>query len=90
MIQNHPRGPTDRILVLEALLALLLVALFLGLYFVPAGEPMFEPEWWAWPVLGGLFFGILLLDQWRRKRRARSGLSNALPDAEVTPPEELP
>ena len=89
MTQNPPRR-TDRILLLEALLALVLVALFMVLYFVPASDPPFEPEWWAWPVLGGLFFGILLLDQWRRKRRGKSGLSNALPEREVTPPEELP
>jgi peptidoglycan/LPS O-acetylase OafA/YrhL len=90
MIQNRPRGGADRILLLEALLALILFALFLLLYFVPAGEATFEPAWWAWPVLAGLFFGILLLDQWRRKRRAKSGLSNALPEGEVAPPEELP
>ena len=90
MTQNHPRGSTDRILLLEALLALVLIALFMALYFVPAGQATFEPRWWAWPLLAGLFFGILLLDQWRRKRRAKSGLSNALPEAEVTPPEELP
>ena len=89
MTQNPPRR-TDRILLLEAVLALLLIALFLGLYFVPAGKPTFEPEWWAWPVLAGLFFGILLLDQWRRKRRPKTGLSNALPEREVLPPEELP
>ena len=90
MTPNPARGGADRILLLEALLALLLFALFMLLYFVPAGEATFEPAWWAWPVLAGLFFGILLLDQWRRKRRAKSGLSNALPEGEVTPPEELP
>ena len=90
MIQNQPRGRADRILLLEALLALILFALFMVLYFVPAGEATFEPAWWAWPVLAGLFFGILVLDQWRRKRRAKSGLSNALPEGEVGPPEELP
>ena len=90
MTQNSPRRGVDRILLLEALLALLLVALFLLLYFVPAGEPTFEPVWWAWPVLAGLFFGILLLDRWRRKRHGKLGLSNALPEREVTPPEELP
>ena len=90
MIQTRPDSGVDRILLLEAALALLLFALFMALYFVPAGEATFQPAWWAWPVLAGLFFGILLLDQWRRKRRAKSGLSNALPEGEVTPPEELP
>jgi peptidoglycan/LPS O-acetylase OafA/YrhL len=90
MTQNRPRSGADRILLLEALLTLVLVALFMVLYFVPASDPTFEPEWWAWPVLAGLFFGILALDRWRRKRRGRMGLSNALPEQEVAPPEELP
>ena len=90
MIQNRPSGGTDRILLLEAVLTLLLIALFMLLYFVPAGQATFEPAWWAWPVLAGLFFGILLLDRWRRKRQGKPGLSSALPEREVTPPEELP
>ena len=80
-MKNTPsRGGADRILLLEAVLALLLFALFVMLYVVPAGDATLEPRWWAWPVLAVLFFGILLLDQWRRKRRAGSGLSNAVPD----------
>ena len=90
MIEHPPRPGADWILLLEALLALVLVALFLVLYFVPASDPPFEPEWWAWPVLAALLFGILALDRWRRRRRGRLGLSNALPEREVPPPEELP
>ncbi|MBW3628832.1 MAG: hypothetical protein KY464_05995 [Gemmatimonadetes bacterium] len=90
MNQTSPRGAADHVLLLEAVLVLLFFALFIMLYFVPAGGNTFRPEWWAWPVLVGLFFGILALDQWRRKRRAKSGLSNALPDSEVIEPEDLP
>jgi hypothetical protein len=80
MKHTPSRGGADRILLLEAVLALLLFALFVMLYVVPAGDSALEPEWWTWPLLAGLFFGILLLEQWRRKRRAKGGLSNALPD----------
>jgi peptidoglycan/LPS O-acetylase OafA/YrhL len=90
MKTTSPRSGSDPILILEALLALVLFGLFMMLYFLPAGGATFEPEWWAWPVLVGLFFGILALDRWRRKRRAKSGLSNALPEAEVVRPDELP
>lgn len=90
MNQTPPGSGTDRVLLLEAVLALLFFALFIMLYFVPAGGGTFRPRWWAWPVLAGLFFGILALDQWRRKRRAKSGLSNALPESEVLGPEDLP
>ena len=89
MKQTPVRGGTDRILLLEAGLALLLFALFVMLYLVPAGNATFEPKWWAWPVLAGLFFGILLLDQRRRKGRAKSGLSNALPEDEADRPGDL-
>ena len=89
MNQTPPRSGADRVLLLEAVLTLLFFALFVMLYFVPAGGSTFRPRWWAWPVLVGLFFGILSLEQWRRKRRAKSGLSNALPESEVTEPEDL-
>lgn len=90
MTTTRARSGTDRVLLLEAVLVLVLLALFLILYFVPAGEGTFEPAWWAWPLLAALFFGILGLEQWRRKRRAKSGLSNALPEAGAGGPEELP
>ena len=73
MRQTPPRSGSDPILLVEAVLVLVLFALFIVLYFVPAGGGMLEPRWWAWPLLALLFFGILLLDHWRRKRHARSG-----------------
>ena len=90
MKQTPAGSGTDPILLLEAVLALLLFALFVMLYFVPAGTARFQPAWWAWPVLAGLFFGILLLDQWRRKRRGKSGLSNALPEEDAARRSDLP
>jgi lipopolysaccharide export LptBFGC system permease protein LptF len=74
MTQTPPRSGSDPILLVEAVLVLLLFALFIMLYFVPAGGGTLEPRWWAWPVLALLFFGILGLEHWRRKRRAGSGL----------------
>jgi hypothetical protein len=85
-----PREHADRVLLLEVVLALLLFGLFIGLYFVPAGGTTFRPQWWAWPVMAALFFGILLLDRWRRKRRRRTGLSNAIPDTGFIPPNDVP
>jgi hypothetical protein len=85
MIPRRNRKPTDALLLLEAGLVLLFIGLFLVLYFVPAGAGAFLPQWWAWPLLAGLFFGILLLERERRKRREGSRMSAALrlePDQE--------
>jgi len=83
-------GRTDPILLLEAGLTLLLFALFIILYFQPAGTGDVVPEWWTAPLLGALFFTILLLERWRRKRRGKSELSRGLADPTEAPPDELP
>jgi peptidoglycan/LPS O-acetylase OafA/YrhL len=72
MKQTRTRSGTDRLLLLEAGLVLLLFALFVILYFVPVGEGSFAPQWWTWPLLVGLFFGILALEHRRRKQREQS------------------
>ena len=89
-MRQDPPQTTDRTLLVEAGLVLLLFALFIGLYFVPAGRGQLVPEWWVWPVLGSLFFGILLLERWRRKHREKGRLSRGLRDfPEETPDGEL-
>jgi hypothetical protein len=65
-----PRSTTDPILLVEAGLALLLFGLFIALYLVPAEDGVAGTRWWAAPLLAALFFGILGLEGWRRKRRA--------------------
>lgn len=69
---------TDRLLLLEAGLILLLVVLTVFLYWVPAARVPFAPRWYAPLVLGGLFFAILGLHSWRRRRGARSAMRQAI------------
>ena len=71
-------GRTDPILLLEAVLALVLFGLFILLYFRPFGLGDPTPAWWTAPLLGGLFFAILFLERWRRKKRNRAALSRGL------------
>lgn len=71
---------TDLLLLLEVALVLLLLGLFVAFYLVPAEEGTVGRPWWRTPVVVGLFFLVLGLERRRRKRRARSGLSNALAD----------
>lgn len=78
------RGPgrADLLLLAEIGLGLLLFVLFLVLYWVPAGaEGVFVPRWWAWPLLGVVFFAILALEGRRRRYRERSDLKRALNEA---------
>lgn len=69
----------DPILMIEVALVIALFVLFLLLYLVPAGSGVLVPAWWAWPVLAVVFFGILVLERWRRKRRDRAELSRGVP-----------
>lgn len=93
---NLDRGPrgTDPLLLVEAALALLLFALFVFLFLVPAARPPFDPEWWTWPLVGTVFFGLLGVDALRRKRgrsreraaaRPGSRAGSTRPDEPVPP-----
>lgn len=64
---GSPRG-TDPLLLVEAALALLLFGLFVFLFLLPAARPPFLPRWWTWLLVGTVFFALLGLDAWRRKR----------------------
>lgn len=62
---------TDPLLLLEAALVILLIALFLFLYVVPTRTRLSDIPWWSPVLLGGLLFGLLLFHAWRRKRSQR-------------------
>jgi hypothetical protein len=69
MVDNeNPRSGLDRILLIEIGLGLLLFALTVALFLIPAAREPFLPRWWSWPVLASLFFGIVALDHWRRRQ----------------------
>lgn len=74
-MSTQTRGPrgTDPLLLVEAAMVLVLFALFVFLFLLPAGRPPFLPEWWSWLLVGTVFFGTLGLDAWRRKRGRREG-----------------
>lgn len=67
---DAPRG-TDPVLLAEAGLALILLALTVYLFLIPSASPSSEPAWWTWLLLGTLFFGLIGLDTWRRRRDRR-------------------
>ena len=73
----------DRLLMLELALGVLLFALAFFLYLLPAAREPFLPAWWSLPLLGGLFFGILALDRYRRRPRH---LIHRLPKLGGVPP----
>lgn len=73
-----PATRADPVLLLEVGLVLLLLGLFIALYWVPSSDETFVADWWVFPLLGALFFGILLLEGWRRRRGNRSALREAL------------
>jgi protein-S-isoprenylcysteine O-methyltransferase Ste14 len=78
MVEEPSPTRNDPLLLLEAVLVVLLVVLFIVLYFIPIASDSFLPEWWAWIVLAILFFGVLALDSWRRRKRRREELHRAI------------
>jgi hypothetical protein len=58
----------DPLLLWEAGLVIVLVALFVLLFLLPAAAAPFRPHWFAAPILIAGFFGLLFLD--RKRRRA--------------------
>jgi hypothetical protein len=66
--------PNDPLLLVEATLALLLLALFIALYVFPTQTGTDRVSWWTPIVLGGLALALLLVDARRRKQRHRRDL----------------
>jgi hypothetical protein len=73
---------TDPLLLWEAGLALVLVALFILLFLLPAARQPFHPHWYAAPLLAAGLFGLLVLDRRRKRRREREALREVLDEAE--------
>ena len=72
--RRSPDRPNDPLLLIEAVLALLLLALFIALYVFPTQTGTDRVSWWTPVVLGGLALALLLLDARRRKQRHRRDL----------------
>jgi hypothetical protein len=81
----------DPLLLWEAGLVILLLALFVILFLLPAAAAPFRPHWFAAPVLVAGFFGLLVLDRKRRRvaehRAVRDVVDSAPP---VTESEDEP
>lgn len=71
---NQPdQRRTDPLLLVEVVLALALFGLMVGLYWIPSMRPPFLPARGTGLLLALLFFVVVGLDAWRRRRRAGSG-----------------
>lgn len=83
---NAPRrSRTDPIVVLEAALVVLLLAVFILLYVVPTETRLEGVPWWSPVVLVGLFLTVIGVDAVRRKRRGRRMLDEMFEDHGRTP-----
>lgn len=76
-MSDSPRG-TDRFLVAEVLLALILFAVAVYFFVVPSASAPALPPWWVGIVLAILFFAIVLLETYRRLGRHRAELRRTL------------
>jgi hypothetical protein len=78
--RRREKGVDDPVLLVEAGLALILIALFVFLYVIPTETRLSGVRWWAPLVLGGLLFSLLALDARRRKRRSRREVQRMIED----------
>ena len=71
--EKDPLPPlrSDPLLLWETGLVLVLLALFIVLFLLPASRQPFRPHWFAGPILAIGLFGVLFLDRWRRRGRNR-------------------
>ena len=68
----------DPLLLLEIALVLLLIGFGAVLYLRPASQGLFSPPWWRSVALGVLFFGVVGLHTWRRRRRSHTALHQVI------------
>lgn len=73
-MSDETRGPrgAEPLLLLEAGLVLVLFALFVFLFLLPSARPPFTPGWWNWPLVALVFFALVGVDAFRRKRGRRA------------------
>ena len=67
-MEATPTRRTRRYLLIEVGLILTLIAMTILLYWRPAADGRLTPPWWHWPSLALLFFAVVGLHTWRRKR----------------------
>lgn len=78
MARLIPAAPADRLLLIEVVLVLLLIAFAIGLFLIPVAQPQFLPDWWAGILLAILFFAVVVIDTLRRRGRAGAALHGVL------------
>ena len=59
-------------------MVLALIVLGIVFYLRPAGEGELGAQWWEWGVMAVLFFAIVGLRTWRRRRAALSALHQTI------------
>jgi len=82
----------DPFLLAEVVLVLVLIGLSVVFYLRPAADHLPDARWWQWMLLGALFFGVLGLDGYRRRRGSRRALRDTLRSAggETEAPADVP
>lgn len=78
---SDPSSPIDRMLLIEVVLGIVLGALAVYFYIVPAGSAEFSPPWWVGFVLAILFFSIVIMETFRRRTLSRAEMHRALDDS---------
>lgn len=78
---TEPSPPVDRLLLVEVVLGIVLGALAVYYFIVPAGSAEFVPSWWVGFVLAILFFSIVIMETFRRRTRSRAEMHRALDGA---------
>jgi hypothetical protein len=69
---------TNRLLLLEVAMVLLLIVLAIVFYLRPAGEGTVAAPWWKWMLIAALFFAAVGLRTWRRRGSAHSALHQVI------------
>ena len=78
---RNTAGYVDRFLLAEVALVIVLVALAVGFFLIPAAEPPFQPGWWAGILMAIVFFAIIVVDTMRRRRRSTTELHRVLDES---------
>lgn len=55
-----------------------LIVLSVVFYLRPAADRTMSFAWWNWILLGALFFTVVGLHNWRRRRRGQAALHDAI------------
>ena len=80
--RDRPALHADPLLLWEVGIVIILLALFIVLFLLPAANAPFHPYWFSAPVLAAGFFGVLLLDRKRRREGNRAAVRRAIEEEE--------